>query len=268
MPALYSTFRIRSNLASPKRYNSSSGQTKRVLSSFPARSSWLGTERNLRAGLSRLLSDGLIARLLAAPSLLLGGDRASRSPERAVSASVVALVVTFATAMAAISVASTGPGAPEPLSVWAGSQVSGQAPTSTTPATRLRIAAPGVSRAITGTPSSPGRSLALGLAAKATTEVDHVVLGHYPSYVESAARSGGRTFQVPKHIWDAMSPGEQWAANQKFLDRAIARGSEIRLATPANAAREGSYYERELQYLTSKGYQPNASGTRMTPPGG
>ena len=107
-----------------------------------------------------------------------------------------------------------------------------------------------------------------GPAAKAGTEVDHVVLGHFPAYVDAAANSGGRTFQVPKHIWDAWSPERQWAANQKFLDRAIARGSEIRLATPANAAREGSFYERELQYLTSKGYRPNEGGTRMAPPGG
>jgi hypothetical protein len=119
-------------------------------------------------------------------------------------------------------------------------------------------AAPEVVRLVSG----------VSLAAKATTEVDHVVLGHYTAYLESAASSGGRTFQVPKHIWDAMSPEKQGAANQKFLDRAIARGSAIRLATPANAAREVSYYERELQYLTSKGDRPNASETRMTPPGG
>lgn len=64
-----------------------------------------------------------------------------------------------------------------------------------------------------------------------------------------------------------MSPAEQWAANQKFLDRAIARGDDIRLATPAGQAREGSSYERELQYLTSKGYRPSSDGTRMIPGG-
>jgi hypothetical protein len=65
-----------------------------------------------------------------------------------------------------------------------------------------------------------------------------------------------------------MSPEEQWAANQKFLDRAIARGSDIQLATPADAAREGSFYERELQYLQSKGYTVGPGGTTMVPPGG
>lgn len=93
---------------------------------------------------------------------------------------------------------------------------------------------------------------------------DTVVLGHYPEYLQA----GGRTFSVPTDVWDAMSPEEQWAANQKFLDRAVARGSDVQLATPADAAREGSFHERELQYLQSKGYTVGPGGTSMVPPGG
>jgi hypothetical protein len=52
-----------------------------------------------------------------------------------------------------------------------------------------------------------------------------------------------------------MSPVEQWAANQKSLDRAIARGDDIVLATQAGAARAGSFFARELEYLAGRGYR-------------
>ncbi len=102
----------------------------------------------------------------------------------------------------------------------------------------------------------------------AAKSADTVVLGHYPEYVDLAKATGGRTFQIPTKVWDSMSPTEQWAANQKFLDRAIARGSNIRLATPANAAREGSYFERELQYMQSRGYTVGPNGMSLIAPGG
>jgi len=115
-----------------------------------------------------------------------------------------------------------------------------------------------------------GRGLGETAAAAAETagSTDTIVLGHYPEYVDVAKASGGRTFEVPTKVWDSMSPEQQWTANQKFLDRAIARGSNVQLATPANAAREGSYYERELQYMQSKGYSVGPDGMSLLPPGG
>lgn len=74
-------------------------------------------------------------------------------------------------------------------------------------------------------------------------------------------------FDVPESAWARMSPDEQWAANQRFLDRTIARGNEIRLSTRADRARPGSFYERELEYLISKAYMPNRRGTRLNAPG-
>jgi hypothetical protein len=65
-----------------------------------------------------------------------------------------------------------------------------------------------------------------------------------------------------------MSPTEQWTANQKFLDRAISRGSNIQLATAANAAREGSFFEHELQYMQSRGYTVGSDGMSLIAPGG
>jgi hypothetical protein len=65
-----------------------------------------------------------------------------------------------------------------------------------------------------------------------------------------------------------MTPDEQWAANQRFLDRTISRGDDIQLATPIHRVRPGSFYERELQYLGSRGYRPNQGGDRLMAPGG
>lgn len=103
-----------------------------------------------------------------------------------------------------------------------------------------------------------------GVAAKT---VDNIVLGHYPEYVDVAKATGARTFQVPTKIWDSMPSAEQWTANQKFLDRAITRGSNVHLATPANAAREGSFFERELLYMQSQRYKVADDGMSLLAPG-
>lgn len=92
-----------------------------------------------------------------------------------------------------------------------------------------------------------------------------VSLGHYPAYIDDAAATGSRTFSMSDDAWNAMSQTEQRLRNQRFLDDAIARGSEIRLATPLDQVRPDSFYEWELQYLTERGYVPSADGTRMVP---
>ena len=63
-----------------------------------------------------------------------------------------------------------------------------------------------------------------------------------------------------------MSPTEQWAANQKFLDRMIARGDDVILASPVKAAEPGTCFARELEYLRSNGFTLSTDGTRMLPP--
>ncbi len=54
---------------------------------------------------------------------------------------------------------------------------------------------------------------------------DVVVLGKYPDYINLADDLVARRFNVPDWVWNGMSDAERWAANQRFLDRAIARGS-------------------------------------------
>jgi hypothetical protein len=93
------------------------------------------------------------------------------------------------------------------------------------------------------------------------------VLGHFPEYMEKASELGARQFSIPEKIWNGMSDAERWTANTKFLDRTISRGDDIILATPLDKVRPGSYYARELEYLSAKGYRPSADGSRLVPGG-
>jgi RHS repeat-associated protein len=108
-----------------------------------------------------------------------------------------------------------------------------------------------------------------GAARGATATARGVsVLGHASDgYVSVAKTIGARYFNVPTKVWDAMSPAQQWAANAKFLDRLIARGDTVVLATEASAARAGSFFARELEYLSGRGYTLAEDGMRMLPPG-
>lgn len=94
-------------------------------------------------------------------------------------------------------------------------------------------------------------------------EVPQKVIGHYPEYVEMSNKLGTKPFSIPDEVWNKMTEVEQWAANQKFLDRAIAKGVEFNLATPIDKVRPGSYLQKEIEYLTSKGYKFNEDGTKL-----
>lgn len=96
---------------------------------------------------------------------------------------------------------------------------------------------------------------------------DVVVLGKYPDYVNLADDLGARRFNVPDSVWKGMSNAERWAANQRFLDRAIARGSEIRLASAVTPSNLTGYYAREIEYLVKQGYRISGDDLRMLPPG-
>ena len=106
-----------------------------------------------------------------------------------------------------------------------------------------------------------------GVATDLVGTKNAIWIGHYPEYVANAQATGARTFSMSDEAWNAMSPTEQWMRNQRFLDNAISRGSEIQLATPLSEVRAGSYLERAIGYLSSKGYVPNTGGTLMIPGG-
>jgi hypothetical protein len=93
------------------------------------------------------------------------------------------------------------------------------------------------------------------------------VLGHHPEYAKMADTLGHRRFDIPTAAWDKMTEAQRWTANQKFLDRTISRGDDILLSTPLDKVRPGSYFERELQYMSGKGYSPSVNGSRLIPGG-
>jgi hypothetical protein len=114
---------------------------------------------------------------------------------------------------------------------------------------------------------SPKPIGAMGVVGeKATAKGGKVVLGRYPAYTDKANKIGAKTFNVPKKIWKPMSPAKKWAANRKFLDRAIARGDEIILASPASEAKAGTFFRKELDYLIKQGYKLSGDGLRMIKP--
>jgi hypothetical protein len=103
---------------------------------------------------------------------------------------------------------------------------------------------------------------AAGAVQRGTT-----VLGHYPAYLNMAKSLRARVFNMPMSAWSRMSPAEQWAANTRFLDRAIARGDNLVLATPAFEAVPNSFFARELEYLMRQGYTLSDDGLRLLAPG-
>ena len=119
-----------------------------------------------------------------------------------------------------------------------------------------------------GTGNTSTVTIAGGRVAEAAAVRGVSVLGHSKDgYIAVAQTLGARYFKVPDKIWDAMTPTQQWAANSKFLDRLMARGETVILATQASAARAGSFFARELEYLADHGYILAEDGMRMLPPG-
>lgn len=61
-----------------------------------------------------------------------------------------------------------------------------------------------------------------------------------------------------------MTPAEQWAANQKLLDRMIGRGDEIILSNPVkNVSEATGWFGRELNHLGEQGFRLSSDGMRM-----
>jgi len=104
------------------------------------------------------------------------------------------------------------------------------------------------------------------ILAPAKRNTGETVLGHYPEYVTMSDDIGARRYQIPDSVWNAMSEDQRWAANTTFLDRTIDRGDTVILATPAQSARPGSYYAREIEYMRQKGYAVSSDGIRLIPP--
>jgi RHS repeat-associated protein len=92
-----------------------------------------------------------------------------------------------------------------------------------------------------------------GAALGAAFAPGRILLGRYPDYVVRASQLNARVFNLPSDVYNAMSPEAQWAANTRFIDKALSRGDEIILSNPLSAATPGTSFLRELEYLTTKG---------------
>ena len=108
-------------------------------------------------------------------------------------------------------------------------------------------------------PRTSGYNLKMS-AGNITVKGETTVLGHCPAYTKLAGELGAKRFIIPTNVWNKMTPAQQWGANQKFLDRMILRGDNIRLATPLNQVKPGSFYQKELNYLFDKGYKVSSDG--------
>lgn len=91
------------------------------------------------------------------------------------------------------------------------------------------------------------------------------VLGKYPDYINLAGELGAKRFNIPTDVWNKMSATEQWAANVKFLDRAILRGDNFILSNAVKDINKVTgAFRKELDYLIDKGYKLNEAGTLLT----
>lgn len=90
-----------------------------------------------------------------------------------------------------------------------------------------------------------------------------LIIGKYPDYVNKGDEIGAKTFEIPYEVWKKMTPEEQWAANQKALDRAISNGNKIKLSNPINEKTYKDNFKKEIDYLRSKGYDVSPDGKEM-----
>ena len=103
-----------------------------------------------------------------------------------------------------------------------------------------------------------------GAASPRVALTHTTVLGKFPDYLKLSDEIGAARFSMPTQVWNKMTSAQQWAANQKFLDRAISRGDNIILSNPVKSIDEATgSYGRELRYLADKGFKLNNDGTRM-----
>jgi len=119
--------------------------------------------------------------------------------------------------------------------------------------------------------STVGGKALLGKEVK-TVAVEEVasarttVLGRHPTYLEKAKELNANNFNLPPEVWSKIKDNSEkvWEANKKFLDRAIARGDDIVLASdPYDVGNKGSYFIKEIDYLKNNGYKITDDGKKM-----
>ncbi len=112
----------------------------------------------------------------------------------------------------------------------------------------------------------------LGWGEEITAAKNPVSIGHWPDYIDMARFLGTQPFDVPLSVWEKMNPAEKWAANERFLEQAIARGDSFFLSTPLRSLQkinrltgEETGFWKEIQYLILKGYRLSSDGRFLVP---
>jgi RHS repeat-associated protein len=121
---------------------------------------------------------------------------------------------------------------------------------------------------VSGTSSTRAQASFRAARIAASERQVTAVLGKFennPNFQRVAEHLGVKSFNIPRHIYDKMTPAQQWAANQKMLDRAIARGGDFLFDKPIkdiNSVTGG--LRQELNYLSEKGFKLSSDGWSMT----
>jgi RHS repeat-associated protein len=103
-----------------------------------------------------------------------------------------------------------------------------------------------------------------GVGGATAVAVPTFVLGHFPEYVDTASSLELEFFGVHPDVWEALgSNAAKWEVNRQALDSMMSQGSQFLLATPPAAARAGSFFLMELNYLMSNGYVLNNAGNML-----
>jgi RHS repeat-associated protein len=90
------------------------------------------------------------------------------------------------------------------------------------------------------------------------------VIGKVGEYEDFASAIGAKSFQIPPPIWAKMTDAQRWAANVKFLDRAIASGGEILLSSPVKSIEKAKgILKKELEYFRKRGYELSKDGSKV-----
>jgi len=121
---------------------------------------------------------------------------------------------------------------------------------------------------VSGTSSTRAQASFRAARIAASERQVTAVLGKFenkPNFQRVAEHLGVKSLNIPQRIYDKMTPAQQWAANQKMLDRAIARGGDFLFDKPIkdiNSVTGG--LKKELNYLSEKGFKLSSDGWSMT----
>jgi hypothetical protein len=106
----------------------------------------------------------------------------------------------------------------------------------------------------------------LGPTAGAARQGIGAVIGHYDAgYAKVGRDLRVAVFDIPKEIWDRLTPEQRTRANQVFLDGVIERGVAVQVVTNG-PVRIPSILKWEIDYLLNKGYKWNEAGDTLLPP--